>query len=273
MTHDTPPPETPWLCTQGAGRCQHPQCRPPETPAAGTRHADDYGAGLAEERRQRAAGTRSEAVQDYWLCPPPMPDGTKCFDTACRLGGCAKRRALPPSPSSAAEPAVREHTCHDMQPPFPGPCSACEIERPTTSGIMQIQRTLGLDYSTALRVQAVLNPLEQEIAATRADLARVQQERDKDAQAFQAALADASRNFLRELKESMAERDRAQERAEQARTALSICAADINIVVAWARPAEGVKTTDAHYTAAVAVLNKWAALAQQPAPVRREGDA
>lgn len=25
--------------------------------------------------------------------------------------------------------AGREHTCHDMNPPFPGPCAACEMER------------------------------------------------------------------------------------------------------------------------------------------------
>lgn len=31
----------------------------------------------------------------------------------------ALRRAMPP----------HWHTCHDMNPPFPGPCTACETER------------------------------------------------------------------------------------------------------------------------------------------------
>lgn len=31
----------------------------------------------------------------------------------------ALRRAMPP----------HWHTCHDMNPPFPGPCKACETER------------------------------------------------------------------------------------------------------------------------------------------------
>ncbi len=46
-------------------------------------------------------------------------------------------------PSGAAQPHrdALTHTCHDMHPPFPGPCRACQMERPA--------RTVTRDHAAA----------------------------------------------------------------------------------------------------------------------------
>lgn len=69
----------------------------------------------------------------------------------------------------AAPAPAQEHTCHDMNPPFPGPCRACEIEKAETAPAAE--PWVRVEYRHLTRLEA-------ELAQARAECEQLRQERD-----------------------------------------------------------------------------------------------
>jgi hypothetical protein len=90
----------------------------------------------------------------------------------------------------AAPAPAQEHTCHDMNPPFPGPCHACEIEKAEAAPAAEPRRD---SHRVSSNCGAECQPCEdakslaRELAQARAECEQAERLRGEEAARWQEA--------------------------------------------------------------------------------------